>query len=70
MEYTQLDKSTRLNLIRARIRDIEQQYLTLSLKVQAPDLNQPIGAMDQANLSKLETSLDALHQMEAQLSQS
>ena len=60
MEYTQLDSVTVANAIRARMRDLEFQYLQLSLRVQAPDLNQPINEMDSRNTQMLENSLSVL----------
>jgi hypothetical protein len=67
VDYTQLDTTTRLSMVRARIRDIENQYMALSLRVGAPDLNTPVNGQDQANLAQLETSLARLHDMETQL---
>lgn len=69
MEYTELDLGTRLAQVKGRIRELETQYLSISLRVQAPDANSPMGAgaNDQANLTKLEASLQVLHNMEASL---
>lgn len=66
-QYTQIDVATRLNAVKARIREIETQYMQLSLRVVAPDLNVPTTERENANLQRLQQSLDALHQMEAEL---
>lgn len=68
MEYTQLDRTTQLNMVKARIRDLEQQYFTLDLRVKSPDLTNPLSQADQSNLTRLEDGLNALHQMEKELS--
>lgn len=67
MEYTQLDKTIRLNSLRNRIRDLENQHFQISLRIQAPDLTQPVNDMDQRNLDQLSSSLATLHQMETDL---
>lgn len=67
MDYTQIDPQTRLVAVRARIRELENQYMQLELRVQAPDLNTPPGNMDSQNLQRLEQSLTTLHTMEAEL---
>lgn len=68
MEYMELDTTSRLNLVRGRIRDIEREYFGLNLRVQAPDLSVPISEQDRMNLSTLENSLATLRQMEQELS--
>lgn len=66
-QYEQLDATTRLNLIRARIKDLENQHFNLALRVNTPDLTMPINGQDQTNLTTLTTSLDQLKNMEQEL---
>lgn len=68
IKYTQLSAAERLVGIRARIRDIEQQYMNLSLRIQAPDTSAPLTvSSDNDHLARLEASLAKLHEMEATL---
>lgn len=66
--YTELDPTTQMNAIKARIRDLEQQYLNISLRVNAPGVGDPVTAQDQSNLATLTGSLETLHSMESAIS--
>lgn len=67
MDYTQLAPQTRLTAVQNRIRDLETQYMSLELRVQAPDVNTPPGNNDAQNLQRLDASLQTLHTMETDL---
>ena len=67
IQYTQLDPQSRLMAVQNRIRDLETQYQQIQLRVEAPDVNNPMNPADPQNLQKLANSLNVLHGMETEI---
>lgn len=63
MEYTELDRATQINMIKNRLRDLEQQHLTVSMRVSAPDINTPPTEADGQILTRLEDGIGKLREM-------
>ena len=67
IQYTQLDPQSRLMVVQNRIRDLEMQYQQIQLRVEAPDVNNPLNVADPQNLQKLANSLEVLRNMEEKI---
>lgn len=59
-EFTELEPEVQEQAVRGRIRDLESQYLQISLRVTAPTLGETENGQDADNLKAILASIDKL----------